>query len=333
MRWHGPSSTVMLAVHQQRVSRSRLTVRRWFGTPGQSAMSSDEGAGVQDDYYAGRVAVITGAAAGIGRALAEQLADRGARLVLWDIDDAGLAATGEECRRRGAEVRLDVVDVADRASVQDAGLAVQQAIGRVDLVFTMAGVIHTGTVLASDPEDLYHVVQVNLLGTMHTVVALLPCVLASDRGHVVTTSSAFGLIASPRYSAYSASKFAVRGFTAALRQELLMDGRRTRVSCVVPGGVRTGIVRNGRFADDVDAGAVSEGFDRRIARSTAEHAASVILRRVPRGSPQILIGGDAKLLAIAARAGGEAYQRLLPRLMRRTTQGPAKPTTTAGRAR
>jgi len=276
---------------------------------------------VPADHFAGRAGVVTGAGAGIGRALAVELARRGARLALWDRDGVALDETAARCRAVGAVVRTDVVDVADRTAVAAATAAVETAFGQVQLVFCLAGVIHTGSVLASAADDVERVFAVNLHGTVHTVTALLPLVLASGGGHVVTTSSAFGLVAVPRYSAYCASKAAVRAFTDALRLELAGEGLPVRVSCVVPGGVRTGIVRAGGFADDEDADAVATRFETVIARTTPEDAALAVLAGVRRGRAQILVGADARAVALLTRLTGNAYQRVLPRLVRRRRAG------------
>jgi short-subunit dehydrogenase len=164
------------------------------------------------DYFTGKRAVITGAGAGIGQALALDLAARGARLTLWDRDREGLTRTAERCRLSGVTVHTQVVDVADRAAVGEAAAAVAERDG-IELLFCVAGTIHTGTLQDSDLADFDHVMAVNFWGTVNTVKALLPRLVVSGGGHVVTVSSAFGLVAMPRYSAYCASKFAVRGFT------------------------------------------------------------------------------------------------------------------------
>jgi NAD(P)-dependent dehydrogenase (short-subunit alcohol dehydrogenase family) len=272
------------------------------------------------DYYAGRSGVITGAGAGIGRALAVDLARRGARLALWDANPDALAETADLCRRvsadsRSSDVRAQVVDVTNVNQLSQHAADTVDAFGRLDLAFCVAGVIHTGTVLASASSDIERVLDVNLRGTIHTVSALLPHLLASGDGHLVTMSSTFGLIALPKYSAYCASKFAIRGYTEALRLEMAVTGRPVAVSCVVPGGVRTQIVSRGTFADDEDPAAISRAFDRRLARTTPEQAARQILRGVQRRKPQILIGADARLVALLMRATGAGYQRILPRLL------------------
>jgi NADP-dependent 3-hydroxy acid dehydrogenase YdfG len=198
------------------------------------------------DHYANRVSLITGAASGMGRALAVALSARGADLALWDDNCEELAVTAQRCAASGVKVATSSVDVTDRATVLDQATAVQGEFGRVDFVFCAAGVIHTGGLLASDFDDIEYVLNVNLRGVVNTAKAFLPGMVAAGRGHLVTFSSGLGLVAAPRHSAYSASKFAVRGFTESLRQEMVLDGHPVSVTCVFPGGVRTPIMRNGR---------------------------------------------------------------------------------------
>lgn len=263
------------------------------------------------DDLSGRTGVIAGAGAGIGRALALELARRGVTLALWDRDADGLAETEKLCRQVGVRVWADVVDVASRDDVRRAADAVRDDVGGVQLVFCLAGVIHTGSVLASRSEDVDRLLAVNLHGTIHTVEALLPQVLAAGGGHVVTTSSAFGLVAVPKYSAYCASKAAVLAFTDALRLEMLAAGAPVTVSCVVPGGVRTGIVRTGGFAPGEDAEAVAARFETSIARTTPEQAARAILHGVARRRARILVGPDARAVALLTRLTGRGYERAL----------------------
>ena len=269
-------------------------------------------------------ALVTGAAAGIGRALALALAGRGTPLVLWDRDAGGLDETARRCRDAGVPVRADVVDVADRDAVRATGDAVATegsagsgGAGPVRAVFCLAGVIHTGSVLASPAADVDRLLAVNLHGTVHTVEAFLPQVLAAGGGHVVTTASAFGLVAVPRYAAYCASKAAVLAWTDALRLELQVARAPVVVSCVVPGGVRTGIVRTGGFAPGEDAEAVAARFERSVARTSPEQAAEAVLAGVARGRARILVGRDARAVALATRLTGTAYQRLLVAALRR----------------
>jgi short-subunit dehydrogenase len=267
-------------------------------------------------YYTGRVAVVTGAGSGIGRALAVSLAGQGAQLALADRDRDAVTATARLCPE-GARVRADAVDITDREAVLDHCAAVVSEFGGADLVFAAAGVIHTGSLLASEPADLSRVIEVNLLGTMHTAKAFLPALISSGRGHLVTFSSGFGLMAAPYYSAYSASKFAVRGFSEALRQETARGRRPVTVTCVYPGRIRTSIMRSGSYAEGVNAAAVAAAFDR-AARMGPDQAAAVILRGVARRRAQVLVGADARAVSALVRLTGARYQDLLPMLARRS---------------
>jgi short-subunit dehydrogenase len=266
--------------------------------------------------YAGRVAVITGAGSGIGKALALALAGRGARLALSDRDVDALAAVEQRCRKLGARVRADVVDVTDRQAVVDHPAAVLAEYGRVDDLFAFAGVIHTGALLDSELVDVERVFDINVIGVVRTAHAFLPHLIASGAGRLVTVSSAFGLIGVSHYSTYSTAKFGVRGFSEALRQELVADGHPVSVTCVVPGGVRTPIMRNGTYAAGEDRAAVAEAFDRRIARTDPGQAAEVILRGVDRRRAQVLVGPDARLVSALVRLLGSSYQNVLPFLLR-----------------
>ena len=271
-------------------------------------------------YYATRTAVITGAGSGIGRALATGLARRGAQLALSDRDADAVADTAQQCRLAGSRVRADTVDVTDRRAVLGYPAAVLSDFGRVDLVFCVAGVIHTGSLLASEFPDIDHVINVNLGGVINTAKAFLPHLISSGGGHIVTFSSGFGLMAAPHYSAYNASKFAVRGFSEALRQEMVLDGHPVSVTCVYPGGIRTPIMGNGTFAEGEDAAEITAMFDAKIARMQADRAAAIILRGVARRRPQLLVGADAHAVSLFVRAAGSTYQGLLPWLGRRTRQ-------------
>lgn len=262
-------------------------------------------------YYAEKVAVITGAGSGIGQALAVELARRGATLAISDQDTDALGHTKNLCHRHGAQVRADTVDVTDRHAMQDYTSDVWDDVGRIHLVFAVAGTIHAGSLLTSDLADMQHVINVNLWGVIHTVKGFLPHVLTSGGGHVVNISSGFGLIAAPYYSAYNASKFAVRGFSESLRQEMVLDGHPVSVTCVYPGGVRTNIMNRGRYADGEDAAKIQSTFDR-YARTQPEQAAATILHGVRRRRAQVLVGKDAHLVEVAVRVLGSGYQRLVP---------------------
>lgn len=262
--------------------------------------------------FEGKVAVITGAAAGIGRALAVELARRGARLSLLDHDADGLEEVTRRCEAIGAQVLAQVVDVTDWSGVQTAAAATTSALGGVDSVFAAAGIIHRGSLLDSEVADIERVMSVNWRGLMYTVKAHLPAVVSSPAGRIVTFSSAFGLLAMPRYSAYNSSKFAVRGFSESLRQELTSAGTQVSVTCVFPGGVRTSIVRNGLFAAGEHRDAVIRGFEKRVARTDPEEAAAIVLKGAERRRARVFVGNDARLVAILARLAGGHYQDAVP---------------------
>lgn len=262
-----------------------------------------------------KVAAITGAGSGIGRALAVELARRGCLLALSDINEIGLAETAEQARAAGGRVTTQRVDVADRAAVYAWADAVAREHGRVNLIFNNAGVALGATVEGARDEDFEWLMDINFWGVVHGTRAFLPHLKASGEGHVVNISSVFGLIGVPSQSAYNASKFAVRGFTESLRQEL--DVMRCGVSStsVHPGGIKTNIARAAR----TDGSIASLGLDPsqatdRFAQNfitTPEAAAKTILRAVERDRRRVLVGPDAYVI--------DALQRLLPSLYQRLT--------------
>ena len=271
----------------------------------------------------GKVAVVTGAASGIGRALTYELARRGAKLAVSDVDEVGLAETARHARVIGATVHEQSLDVTDRAAVLDYADAVAAEFGTVNLVFNNAGVAFTGDIEAMTFEQIERVMDVDFWGVVHGTKAFLPHLIASGGGHVVNISSLFGLLAMPSQGAYNAAKFAVRGFTEALRQELLIAGHPVRVTCVHPGGIRTAIARNAGAVPGKDAAVLAEYFDRRLARTSADDAARSILRAVTRNRARAVVGLDAKALDLFVRVAGPAYQRVVALVVGRTV--PAAP--------
>lgn len=263
----------------------------------------------------GRVAAVTGAASGIGRALAVELARRGAHVAVSDVDEAGLAETVLRAERAGSGVKVTSarVDVADRAAVHAWADQVVAEHGRVNLVFNNAGVAVGATVEAMPYEDLEWLMGINFWGVVHGTKAFLPHLKASGDGHIVNVSSVFGLFAVPTQSAYNAAKFAVRGFTDALRMELEIEGAPVRATTVHPGGIRTNIARNARLHADLAEAAggsaeeAARRFDR-IARTTPEKAANQILAAVEKDKRRALIGPDAKVLDLLARLPAAALQ-------------------------
>lgn len=265
-----------------------------------------------------KVVVITGAGSGMGRQLALQAARRGAHLALSDWDAAGLAGTAGLLRDVRGAVRTDRLDVRDRQAVHDHAAAVRADFGRVNVIVNNAGVSLHGDFTEVSYADFDWVVDVDFWGVVQGTKAFLPHLLESGDGHVVNISSLFGLVGVPGQTAYNAAKFAVRGFTEALRQEMLVAGHPVQVTCVHPGGVRTSIVRNGRTTASHSRAVLARHFDARLARTSAERAAEIIWAGVLADRPRVLVGTDAKLLDAMARIGGAGYQRLFALSARRS---------------
>jgi NAD(P)-dependent dehydrogenase (short-subunit alcohol dehydrogenase family) len=259
----------------------------------------------------GRVAVITGAGSGIGRALSVELARRGARLAISDVDVVGLAETAEQARAVGAQVHEQRLDVTDRAAVLAYADAVAAEYGVVNLVFNNAGIAFTGNIEALSFAQIERVMDVDFWGVVNGTKAFLPHVIASGDGHIVNISSLFGLMAMPSQGAYNAAKFAVRGFTEALRQEMLIAGHPVKVTCVHPGGIKTAIARNAGAVAGQNAAELAQFFDSRLARMSSDAAARSILRAVTANRPRAVVGLDAKVLDVLVRLLGPRYQRLV----------------------
>ena len=271
--------------------------------------------------FEGRVAAITGAGSGIGRALSQELARRGAHLALCDIDEVGLAETVTLCEGTGVKVTSQRVDVADRDAVQAWADQVVADHGKVNLIFNNAGVALAATVEAMSHEDFEWLMNINFWGVVHGTMAFLPHLKASGEGHVVNVSSVFGLISVPSQSAYNAAKFAVRGFTDALRMELDVAKGGVSSTTVHPGGIRTNIARNARMDESVTEFAggperARKNFDR-VAMTSPEKAARQILAAVEDDRRRALIGPDAKAIDLVSRLPGGLYQRVLVKGARR----------------
>jgi NAD(P)-dependent dehydrogenase (short-subunit alcohol dehydrogenase family) len=268
--------------------------------------------------YRGRTAVVSGAASGIGRALAVELAGRGARLALSDVDGVGLDETVWQCRPRRAEVRSFELDVSDRQAFLAHAEEVADVFGGVNLVVNNAGVAVVGTVEETGFEELDWLLGINLMGVINGSKAFLPHLIRSGDGHLVNMSSVFGLVAPAYQSAYCTAKFGVRGFTESLRQEMLIAGHPVTVHCVHPGGVKTDIARRARYPGGRERFGPDPGerFER-MARTTPQAAARKILAGVDRDAPRILVGTDAYVIAALPRLLGIRYAGLFARAGRR----------------
>ena len=266
----------------------------------------------------GKVVVITGAGSGIGRELALQAARQGAVLALSDWDEVGLVETAQQVQTSThREVRTDKVDVRDRQAMHEYAASVREEFGRVNVIVNNAGVALHGDFEEVSYEDFEWVMDVDFWGVVQGTKEFLPHLIESGDGHVVNISSLFGLLGMPGQTAYNAAKFGVRGFTEALRQEMILARHPVQVTCVHPGGVKTGIARNARATASHDRAEMARHFDTRLARTTAERAAEVILEGVLANRPRVVVGTDAKLLDLLVRLVGARYQRLLTLASRR----------------
>ena len=265
----------------------------------------------------GKVAVITGAGSGIGRALAYDFARRGARLALSDVDPNGLAETVKQVQVIGAAIHSARLDVTDRTAVLSYADEVVGEYGVVNIVVNNAGIAFTGDIADMSFEQIERVIDVDFWGVVNGTKAFLPHLIASGDGHVVNISSLFGLMSVPGQSAYNAAKFAVRGFTEALRMEMQVANHPVQVTCVHPGGIKTNIVRNSGAVDGQDVAELSETFDKKLAKTSAEDAATAIVRAVTGNRPRAVVGMDAKVLDLVVRLLGPRYQRLVVRAIRR----------------
>ncbi len=267
--------------------------------------------------FAGKVAVVTGAGSGIGQALAIELGRSGALVAISDIDAEGLAATEERLKAIGAQVKADRLDVTEREAFQLYADGVAEHFGKVNQIYNNAGIAFTGDIEITQYKDIERVMDVDFWGVVNGTKSFLPYLIASGDGHVVNVSSVFGLFAVPGQAAYNAAKFATRGFTEALRQEMSLANHPVKVTCVHPGGIKTAIARNGTVADGLDAEALAKTFDKKLASTTPEKAAKIILDGVRRNKARVLVGNDAKMFEIVIRAIGANYQSLFPRVVAR----------------
>ncbi|HEX2487872.1 MAG TPA: SDR family NAD(P)-dependent oxidoreductase [Blastocatellia bacterium] len=264
------------------------------------------------------VAVVTGAASGIGRALAVRLAQNGASLAIADVKAEALDETAQMLKPAGGspgKITKHIVDVADKERVAAFAREVVEAHGRASLLINNAGVGLFGTVEQLSIEDIEWLMGVNFWGVVHGVKHFLPILRREPQAHIVNISSVFGIVGPVGHSAYAASKFAVRGFTEALRHELF--GGPIRVSVVHPGGVKTNIAINARPGAGADQAAVER--ERAIfniaARTTPDTAADRIVRGVLRDEERILVGPDAWAIDRIQRWAPVKYWRLFGKMI------------------
>ncbi len=266
----------------------------------------------------GKVVVITGAGSGIGRALALRAARQGAILAISDWDEVGLVETAQQVQTSTHQVvRTDKIDVRDRAALAVYAASLREELGRVNVLVNNAGVALHGDFEETSYEDFEWVMDVDFWGVVQGTKEFLPHLIASGDGHVVNVSSLFGLLGMPGQTAYNSAKFAVRGFTEALRQEMILAKHPVQVTCVHPGGIKTAIVRNARVTGSHDQAHVAKHFDTKMARMTPDRAAEIILDGVLANRPRVVVGADAKLLDLFVRVVGARYQRVFTLAARR----------------
>lgn len=264
--------------------------------------------------FKNKVAAITGAGSGIGQQLAILLAKQGCHLSLSDINEKGLQQTVELLKPYSTiTVTTKKLDVSDREAVKQWAQETVQDHGSVNLIFNNAGVALGSTVEGATYEDLEWIVGINFWGVVYGTKEFLPFIKQTQDGHIINISSLFGLTAQPTQSAYNATKFAVRGFTESLRQELDIEKSGVSSLCVHPGGIRTNIAKSAKMSDSLNSLGMDptksiQNFDK-LLRTPPEEAASQILQAVLKNKRRLLIGSDAKILDVFQRVFPTGYQR------------------------
>jgi short-subunit dehydrogenase len=284
--------------------------------------------------FKNKVAAITGAASGMGRTLAVELARRGCHLALSDVNETELVKTAELAGRHGVKVTVTRLDVANKEAVYAWADQVVRDHGKVNLIFNNAGVALTAPLEHVKLSDFEWIVGINFWGVVYGTQAFLPHLKASGEGHIINTSSLFGLMSVPTQGCYNATKFAVRGYTEALRMELEMEGACVSATCVHPGGIATNIAMAGKVDPVMEklTGVTEEQQKRRankmISTTTADSAALQILSAVEKNARRVLVGPDAKFLDKVVRLLGASYQVLIMRQLRKMNK-PRQPARSA----
>lgn len=267
--------------------------------------------------FVGKVAVVTGAGSGIGQALAVELARAGAKVAISDVDTEGLAHTEQLLAAVGATVKADRLDVTERENFLLYAEQVNDHFGKVNQIYNNAGVAFYGDIEISQFKEIERVIDVDFWGVVNGTKAFLPYVIASGDGHIINVSSAFGLFSPPGGAAYNSAKFAVRGFTEALHQEMALAGHPVKVTTVFPGGIKTAFVRNMTAAETLGDVDLVKTFDKRLWSTSPRKAAQVILRGVAKSRARVLIGPDTKVLDLLVRITGSGYQWFVPAVLGR----------------
>ncbi|MDH2443718.1 SDR family NAD(P)-dependent oxidoreductase [Amnibacterium sp. CER49] len=266
--------------------------------------------------YRGGTALVTGAASGIGAALAVDLASRGSDLVLLDRDEEGLTRIAALARRQPVAVETVVADLADRAGTREIGARLARDYPEVTLLLNVAGVALGGRFEDVTLDEFEWLLDIDLHAPIALTAALLPVLLTHPGSHLANVSSIFGIVAPPGQAAYATAKFGLRGFTEALAAEL---AGRVGVTVVHPGGIRTRIAESARLAARLDPAEAERGRRAiaRVLRIPPRVAAERILEGVERRRPRVLIGASAVLPDLAVRIAPVTTQRLFARGVRR----------------
>lgn len=271
--------------------------------------------------FAGKVAVVTGAGSGIGQALAIELARSGAKVAISDVNTEGLAVTEQRIKAIGAPVKADRLDVTEREAFKLYADAVKAHFGKVNQIYNNAGIAFAGDVEVSGFKDIERVMDVDFWGVVNGTKVFLPHLIESGDGHVINVSSIFGIFSVPGQAAYNAAKFAVRGFTEALRQEMALAKHPVKVTTIHPGGIKTGIARNMTAAEGIDVDELAKTFDKKLASTSPEKAAQIIMDGVRKNKARVLIGNDAKALDLIVRLTGSGYQKLFSGVIAKALPG------------
>ena len=276
---------------------------------------------MQKFRFDGSAAAITGAASGIGRALALELAARGCDVALADLDEAGLESAAKDIiATHGRRATIRRVDVADPKQIEDFAASSIAEFPSLNILINNAGVALLGEFDEFDHSQMAWLMDINFWGVVRGTRAFMAHLKSRPQAHIVNISSIFGIIAPPGQSAYSASKFAVRGFSESLRHELAMSNSTLRLSVVHPGGVKTNIARKARsgahLRESVSSNELGNRFEQ-LARTSPAAAAQRIIRGIERNEPRILIGADARYLDIIQRLRPASYWALLARAFKR----------------
>lgn len=265
--------------------------------------------------FQNKVAAITGAGSGIGQQLAVLLAKEGCHLSLSDVNETGLLQTFELIKNLDVCVTIKKLDVSSLDVIQVWADETIKDYGFVNMIFNNAGVALASTVEGATYEELEWIMNINFWGVVYGTKTFLPLIKQTGDGHIINISSLFGLTAQPTQSAYNATKFAVRGFTESLRQELDMEKCGVSALCVHPGGIKTNIANSAKMSDSVRSLGINpdksaKSFNK-LLRCPPEDAARQILQAVKKDKRRLLIGNDAKALDLLQRLLPTGYQKVI----------------------